>query len=139
MGETESDASDLAGRFHYPVPYRIGVGCVAELVAGCRDLGIERPLVVTDPGLLALDWMSPLLESLDSAGLAACVFSEIDANPATHHVTSGVEAARRHRADGCVLIGGGSAMDAGKCIALLADNPGDVLDYEDARLRGPAD
>ena len=95
MGETESDASDLAGRFHYPVPYRIGVGCVAELAAGCRDLGIERPLVVTDPGLLALDWMSPLLESLDSAGLAACVFSEIDANPATHHVTSGVEAARR--------------------------------------------
>lgn len=131
MGETESDASDLAGRFHYPVPYRIGVGCVTELAAGCRDLGIERPLVVTDPGLLALDWMPPLLESLDAAGLAACVFSAIDANPATTHVASGVEAARRHRADGCVLIGGGSAMDAGKCVALLADNPGDVLDYED--------
>ncbi|MFP6654006.1 MAG: iron-containing alcohol dehydrogenase, partial [Myxococcota bacterium] len=67
----------------------------------------------------------------ESRGLAPRIFSAIEANPTTLHIEAGVDAALKHRADGCLLIGGGSAMDAGKCIALLAQNPGDILDYED--------
>ncbi|MEZ4332763.1 MAG: iron-containing alcohol dehydrogenase [Myxococcota bacterium] len=120
-----------AGRFHYPTAYRIGAGCIAELPAACRELGIARPLVVTDPGIVALPWLAPALESLAAAGLETAVFSAIDANPAVAHVEAGVAAAKRHGADGCVVVGGGSAMDVGKCVALLANNPGGVLDYED--------
>ena len=121
----------IQGQFNYPSAYRIGAGRVRELASVCRDLGITRPLVVTDPGILALDWYEPILDALRADGLVAAVFADIDANPAVAHVEAGVEAARAHRADGCVLLGGGSAMDAGKCVALLVDNPGSVLDYED--------
>ncbi|MBW1884669.1 MAG: iron-containing alcohol dehydrogenase [Deltaproteobacteria bacterium] len=121
----------IEGQFNYPTAYRIGAGRVRELPAACRELGISRPLVVTDSGIRALDWFEEICASLTSSALDFQVFSEIDENPSTHHVEAGRAALAAHRADGCILVGGGSAMDTGKCLALLADNPGSVLDYED--------
>ncbi len=121
----------IRGQFNYPSAYRIGAGRITELPAVCRELGMTRPLVVTDPGITGLAWFPPILEALAAAGLDVRTFSEVDANPAVPHVENGVSAARAHGADGLVLLGGGSAMDTGKCVALLVDNPGSVLDYED--------
>jgi alcohol dehydrogenase class IV len=121
----------LVGNYNYPAAYRIGSGRVRELADVCVELEIARPLVVTDPGILGLDWFGPIVPALEARGLSTLVFSSIEANPATTHVEAGLAAAADHAADGCILIGGGSAMDAGKCIALLARNPGHVLDYED--------
>lgn len=121
----------LVGNFNYPAAYRIGLGRIRELANACAELDIKRPLVVTDPGILELDWFAPIVPALEAAGLATRVFSAIEANPATTHIEAGLVVAAEHQADGCLLIGGGSAMDAGKCIALLAHNPGSVLDYED--------
>jgi len=125
-----SDGS-IAGNFNYPSTYHIGPGRIAELGELCRARGLARPLVVTDPGIVDLPWFAPILRGLADVNLEARVFSNIDANPSVAHVEAGVDEAKTHRADSIVLIGGGSAMDAGKCIALLADNPGGVLDYED--------
>ncbi len=121
----------IEGQFNFPTAYRIGAGCVRELPAACLQLGMLRPLVVTDSGIRALDWFEEFCAKLTSAALDFQVFSEIDANPSTQHVEAGRAALAAHRADGCILVGGGSAMDTGKCLALLADNPGSVLDYED--------
>ena len=115
------------GNFNYPVAYRIGCGRIRELPAACTQLGITRPLVVTDPGLAALPWMRDIVASLPSAG----VFSDVRANPIEPNVTAGVAAYRDGGHDGCVLIGGGSALDVGKCIALMVGNRGSVFDYED--------
>lgn len=124
-------AKVLVGNFNYPSTYRIGAGRIRELASACRELEIGRPLIVTDPGILGLDWFAPIVPALEEAGLVPLVFSDIEANPATTHIEAGLALAKRHQADGCVLIGGGSAMDAGKCIALLARNLGSLLDYED--------
>ncbi len=121
----------IEGRFNYPSAYRIGAGCVAELPAACRARGIARPLLVTDAGILGLPWYAAIEAGLRDAGLALEIFSDIDANPSSEHVAAGVERARAHHADGVILLGGGSAMDAGKSIALLVENPGGILDYED--------
>lgn len=124
-------ATPIRGSFNYPTAYRLGAGRVAELPEACRELGITRPLVVSDPGVVALPFFAAIRAHLAEAGLEARIFAEIGANPAVAHVEAGRAAARAHRADGCVAIGGGSALDVGKCVALLADNPGSVLDYED--------
>lgn len=121
----------LRGNYHYPTAYRIGAGRLGELAGACSELGISRPLVVTDPGVAGLPWFAGIEVALSRAGHAPRVFSEIDANPAAAHVEAGRAAARAHGADGLVLVGGGSAMDVGKCVALLARNPGSVFDYED--------
>ena len=124
-------ATAIRGNFNYPTAYRLGAGRVAELPEACRELGIARPLVVSDPGVAALPFFTEIGARLAAAGLEARIFAEIGANPAVAHVDAGRAAARAHRADGCIAIGGGSALDVGKCVALLAANPGSVLDYED--------
>jgi alcohol dehydrogenase class IV len=121
----------LVGSFHYPTAYRIGAGRIRELADACGELGLRRPLVVTDPGVTALPWFEPILDNLARSGLDVAVFSGIAANPSVAHVENGLEALHEHGADGCILIGGGSALDTGKCLALLAANPGGVLDYQD--------
>lgn len=119
------------GRSNYPTPYRIGSGIVADLPAACRELGFSRVLVVTDAGVEKLPWFAALADGLRGAGLLGGVFSAVSANPTGADVDAGLAAFRAAKADGIVLLGGGSPMDVGKCVALLADNPGTVFDYED--------
>jgi alcohol dehydrogenase class IV len=121
----------IEGRFNYPTAYRIGPGRARELAAACRELGLTRPLVVTDPGVRSLPWFTAMISSLAADGIESEIFSEIAGNPTEEHVNLGVERYRTGKHVGVVLVGGGSAMDVGKCIALLANNPGGVFDYED--------
>jgi alcohol dehydrogenase class IV len=99
----------------------VGAGRVAELPGVVAGLG-SRVLVCTgaDParhaGLLA------------GLGVPAAVFP-VAGEPTTELARAGVAAAREHRADVVVAIGGGSVIDAGKAVAVLLGNGGDPLDY----------
>lgn len=123
--------SSPRGNYNYPTSYRIGAGRITELGQACRDLGLDRPLVVTDPGVAKLPWFERVGQALTSAGLELAVFSDVDPNPTERNVIAGLARYREGKHAGIVLVGGGSAMDVGKCIALLADNPGTTFDYED--------
>jgi len=118
-------------KFNYPVSYRLGCGRIRELSATCRELGTSRPLLVTDPGVRGLPWFPQVLGDLEAAGPRVTVHSEVHENPIESDVQSGVDKYRSADCDGVILIGGGSPIDVGKCIALLAQNPGTVMDYED--------
>jgi alcohol dehydrogenase class IV len=123
--------SQLRGNSNYPTAYRIGCGRIAELASACVDFGFQRPMVVTDPGVAKLPWFAAVVKSLTQASLVPTVWHEVDPNPSEANVDAGVAAYRSGGHDGLVLVGGGSALDTGKCIALLANNPGTVFDYED--------
>jgi alcohol dehydrogenase class IV len=131
MTQTSNSAELPRGRSNYPTPYRIGAGCAGDLPAACRELGFSKVLVVTDAGVAGLPWFAKLEAGLRDAGLLGGVFSAVSSNPTDADVTAGLAALRAAAADGMVLIGGGSPMEVGKCIALLAHNPGTVFDYED--------
>lgn len=92
---------------------------------------MRRPLIVTDPGITELSWFPSLMSSMVDAAVDHAVFGEVGPNPSSADVERGVAAYREGGHDGIVLVGGGSAMDAGKCVALMARNPGSVFDYED--------
>ncbi|MBK6919868.1 MAG: iron-containing alcohol dehydrogenase [Deltaproteobacteria bacterium] len=119
------------GNSNYPTAYRIGCGRISELPAACSEWGWRSPMVVTDPGIVKLAWFDDLLKRLREQGLSPTVWHDVDPNPTQANVDAGVAAYRSGGHDGIVLVGGGSAMDAGKCIALLAHNEGGVFDYED--------
>ena len=119
------------GNFNFPVPYRIGAGRRAELGDACDELALARPLVVTDPGVRGLPWFGEVLAAVKRRFGGAGVFDEVRGNPVGANVEAGVAAYLRGQHDGLMLIGGGSALDVGKCIALMARNPGSVFDYED--------
>lgn len=119
------------GNFNYPTPYRIGCGRIAELPEVLRGLEVSHPLIVADPGITGLSWFEGIVGHLRQAALEHAVFDGVDPNPTVKNVEDGVAVYRQGKHDGVVLIGGGSPMDAGKCVALLAHNPGEVFDYED--------
>lgn len=129
-------STEITGTFNYPTCYRIGRGRARELPDACRAFGMKRPLIVTDPGIVTLPWFVEIERTLTRpADLAAGVFSAVEQNPDAADVDAGIAAYKQHGADGLVLIGGGSALDVGKCIALLIGNPpgpgGSLFDYED--------
>lgn len=117
----------------YPTAIKFGNGRVSELAEHCRAAGITRPLLVTDRGLAPLLITAAALDVLEAGGLGRGLFSHVDPNPTEANMTAGIAAYRAGGHDGIVAFGGGSALDLGKMIALMAgQKPGlSVWDLED--------
>jgi alcohol dehydrogenase class IV len=117
----------------YPTAIRFGVGRIAELADHCRSAGISRPLLVTDKALASLPITAQALDVLDASGLGRAIFAEVDPNPHEGNMAAGIAAYLAGDHDGVVCFGGGSALDLGKMIALMArqDASLSVWDLED--------
>ena len=126
---TELDS--MRGNWGFPTSVRFGVGRIVELSEACRELGIERPLVVTDKGLASLPMLADAVSMLSDAGLGAALFSDVQGNPVEANVDAGLQVYRDGGHDGIVAFGGGSAMDVGKCIALMVGQSRPIWDFED--------
>ena len=121
----------LRGNWAYPTRLWFGAGRIGELADACRETGITRPLVVTDPGLSSLPIFIDAVRRLREGGLAAAVFDAVQSNPTAGNVTLGLQALRDGAHDGDIAFGGGSALDAGKTIAFMAGQTRPVWDFED--------
>ncbi len=126
-----TDAPDLKGNWNYPTTIRFGAGRIAELPEACRELGIARPLLVTDPGLAQLPMVQQAIAHNEQAGVPTGLFSDIKPNPVGKNVDDGVRAYRDGGHDGVIAYGGGSALDAGKAIAFMAGQTRPMWDFED--------
>ena len=122
----------LAGNWNYPTAIRFGAGRIGELAAACLELGVERPLLVTDRHLATLPMVAAAIRDCEARGLALRVFSDISSDPTGDDVARGAVAARDHVADGVIAFGGGSALDAGKAVAFIARQARRLWDFEDA-------
>lgn len=122
---------NLRANWSYPTAIKFGAGRIAELAEQCRAVGIDRPLLVTDKALAALPITAQALDILETAGLGRAVFSDVDPNPNEHNMAAGIAVYKAGGHDGVVCFGGGSALDLGKMIALMADQTVSVWDLED--------
>jgi len=121
----------FVSNWNYPTAVRFGEGRSEQLPTMCRDLGMSRPLFVTDPGLAGLPTTTRLVDHVRAAGLGVEVFSDVKGNPTGANVEAGVAAYKRGRHDGVIALGGGSALDVGKAIALMAGQDRPMWDFED--------
>ena len=126
MGNTTWNAG-----WHYPTEVKFGAGRLKELGAIVDDAGIKKPLIVTDPGLKDLPVIANAQAALSAHGTAFATFSDVKGNPVGENVTAGVEMLKAEGCDGVVAIGGGSALDVGKAIALMAGQTRPLWDFED--------
>ena len=117
----------------YPTAIKFGVGRISELAGHCMASGITNPLLVTDRALAALPITAEAVAVLKAAGLGEAVFSDVDPNPNEINMAEGIKAYLAGGHDGVVAFGGGSALDLGKMIALMAHQRADlsVWDLED--------
>jgi alcohol dehydrogenase class IV len=117
-------------QFNFPTVIKYGPGAVGLLAATLREHGVERPLIVTDKGIVELPPVTGPVQLLREAGLAVAVFGGVWGNPTVSQAVAGGAAYKAHGADGIVAIGGGAALDVAKCVAVLAHHPGELLAYE---------
>ncbi|MCF8485784.1 MAG: iron-containing alcohol dehydrogenase [Rhodobacteraceae bacterium] len=114
----------------YPTAIKFGVGRIAELAEHCRASGIHKPLLVTDRALASLPITAAALDQLEAAGLGRAMFSDVDANPTEINMAAGIAVFKAGGHDGVIGFGGGSALDLGKMIALMADQPAGLTVWE---------
>jgi 4-hydroxybutyrate dehydrogenase len=102
-------------------------GAVQMLKAECDRVGISRPLIVTDAGVRAAGIVDKAIAALGS--LPHSIFDQVPSNPTEAAVRAGVAAYRAGLCDGLVAVGGGSAIDCAKGIAIAATHDGPLTSY----------
>ena len=122
---------ELRGNWNYPTLIRFGAGRIRELPEHCRSLGMQRPLLVTDSGLATLPMVTAAVQSCEAAGLTCVVYSQVQGNPVADNVMYGVATYHAGGHDGVIAFGGGSALDVGKAVALMAGQTRPLFDFED--------
>ncbi|HAT1802929.1 TPA: iron-containing alcohol dehydrogenase [Legionella pneumophila] len=121
----------LIVNWNYPTRILVGAGRINELAKACRDLGMNAPLLVTDPGLASSLMVSKVIQQAQASGLRTGLFCQIKTNPTGDNVMNGVCAFKAGQHDGVIAFGGGSALDAGKAIALMVGQDRPLWDFED--------
>ncbi|QLZ68685.1 alcohol dehydrogenase [Legionella sp. PC1000] len=121
----------LTANWNYPTSIKVGAGRIRELVDACHSLGMKSPLLVTDSNLAKLPMIESVLKNCHDAGLPITLFAAVKANPSGENVMAGVDIYRKGQHDGVIAMGGGSALDAGKAIALMVGQNCSLWDFED--------
>ena len=115
----------------YVVPEIVfGAGVLDEIGHAALRLGAARPLLVTDPGVLAAGWGERAEQLLREVGLQPTTWHAVTPNPKDVEVVQGAEAYLAAGCDVIVAVGGGSVIDAAKAVAVLVSNGGSIFDYE---------
>jgi choline dehydrogenase len=110
------------------VPTRIvhGPGAIAKLGELLAELGVERPFVVTDKGVVAAGLAETALAHLDDA----VVFDDVYANPDIELVGRASALYRDEGCDGLAALGGGSSIDTAKAVGVEVVHGGSIVEYE---------
>jgi choline dehydrogenase len=116
--------------FEIPTLMKHGLGAIKSLADEARDLGMKRPLIVTDAGVVGAGLLDRALTPLQAAGMDYVTFEKVVPNPSIALVDEGAAVYGRERCDGVIGLGGGSPMDAAKAIGVVAANGGSIRDYE---------
>lgn len=117
--------------YKFEVPEIIfGRGLLNQVGSCARRLGGHKVLLVSDQGLFNAGWVDHVISSLLQADMSFVYYDQITPNPKDTEIEEGAKEYIRHGADVIVGLGGGSAMDAAKGIAILVSNGGRIRDFE---------
>jgi alcohol dehydrogenase len=126
-------------RIGLPRTILVGRGAIGRISALMTELGVRRPLIVTDSYFASGGAIASLLDGLESSGVAAALWSGTVPDPTSDSLIDCLDAARAHCADSVIGVGGGSSIDTAKAVALQAAQGGRMHEYKAPRNNvGPA-
>jgi 4-hydroxybutyrate dehydrogenase len=114
-------------RINYLTQIQFDFGAIRLLESECERVGISRPLVVTDAGVKAAGVLQKALNVL--TGLSVTVFDQTPSNPTEAAVRAAAALYLLHDCDGLIAVGGGSAIDCAKGVAIAVAHPGPLAKY----------
>ena len=121
----------MNANWNYPTAIRVGPDRLSEIGDCCLSLNLRNPLLITDPGIKDFPFINAAVDSCKASGLECGMFSDVQPNPTGTNIEQGVTAFNSGDHDGVIAIGGGSALDAGKAIALMAKQDVSIWELED--------
>jgi alcohol dehydrogenase class IV len=117
--------------WNYPTTMWVGKDRIKDLSIACRNLNINKPLLVTDKGLAGSDIIQNSLSNLKQNSFQVILYSNVIGNPTGTNVNEGVEIYKKNNCDGVIAFGGGSGLDVGKAIAFMSGQDLPIWDFED--------
>ncbi|TWO68101.1 iron-containing alcohol dehydrogenase [Caenimonas sedimenti] len=111
----------------YVTQIQFDFGAIKLLKQECERVGISKPLIVTDPGVKAAGVLQKALDALP--GMAYAVFDQTPSNPTEAAVRAAADVYRAQGCDGLIAVGGGSAIDCAKGVAIAATHEGPLTHY----------
>ncbi|CAA0090902.1 NAD-dependent methanol dehydrogenase [Halioglobus japonicus] len=120
----------MAANINLPRILRVGAGASGQLVATLAELGLSRPLLVTDPYMVDSGYCAQLQAPLDEACIDYGLFGDCVPDPTTDSVNAALAQLRGGNFDCVVALGGGSSLDTAKAVAVLAEHGGVMRDYK---------
>ncbi len=112
---------------NYITQIQFEYGAVRLLRQECERIGMSRPLVVTDAGVRAAGVLQKALDALP--GMSPVVFDQTPSNPTEAAVRAAAALYRANQCDGLIAVGGGSAIDCAKGVAIAATHDGPLTHY----------
>ena len=117
--------------WNYPTTIWAGENRIKDIVLACKNLSINKPLLVTDNGLAQSDIVKNVLSILKEGGVSAALYSNVVGNPTGTNVNEGVDNYKQNNCEGVIAFGGGSSLDVGKAIAFMSGQTLPIWDFED--------
>ena len=112
---------------YYVTQVQFEFGALQLLRQECARVGITRPLIVTDPGVKAAGILQKALDALP--GMPVAVFDQTPSNPTEAAVRAAAALYQSSGCDGLIAVGGGSAIDCAKGVAIAATHEGPLTTY----------
>jgi len=119
-----------AKAFHIPPVLIIGSGASEQVGEESRKLGVEKGLIVTDEVLLKLGILDNIKQALSQAKVQFAIYSGVFTEPTVEFVQEGLKTYKENGCDFLIAVGGGSAIDTAKAIAVMVTNTGSIEDYQ---------
>lgn len=116
--------------FEVPTVMKHGIGATETLADEARALGMRRPFLVTDPGIVKAGILERATNPLKEADMDFVVFDRVAPNPPIALVDQAAALYKSEKCDGVIGFGGGSSMDTAKSVGVVVENGGSILKYE---------
>src|ERR1041385_3812162 len=120
----------MTSTWSFPTKIIFDPGAIGEVSGEVRSLGVERPLIVTDQGIVNSGLLERLTIPLSDAGVSWAIFDRVEGNPTESSVFPGLDMYKAGHCDGLIAMGGGSAIDATKAIRLKISHSLPLGEYD---------
>lgn len=118
--------NNIMDSFSFILPTRIeyGIGAFSRLSQELKDLGANKIVIVTDPGIKKAGLVDKITTLLNHSNISYAIFDDVDPNPKDYNVQAGAQLVRSFEGEALIALGGGSPIDCAKSIGVLVSHGG---------------
>ena len=119
--------------YTYPTRIEYGPGAIKDFTSIVKENGLKKGLIVTDKGIEGIGLADELKGYFAEVGIETVIFSDVKSNPTEENVLEGTKVYKESGCDFIVGLGGGSPLDTGKTIKVMATHDGPLEKYDDMK------